>query len=125
MIRLPAVPKGYERFFRRCTVHKRTFYYHAVPYSLSNPVMSVPCGCDIRSLKTVSEKEGRRQIERERARDEREKNRTRSRREIFYAMLDKLKELNCGNKVGDLAELIAEAELFDQQRNRKRPRRRT
>ena len=44
-VRLPAIRKGYVRKFVRCKTKGcgRVFYYDYVPYSLSNPIMTMPC----------------------------------------------------------------------------------
>lgn len=43
---IPTIPKGYERAWVRCKRCSRVAFYDYVPYSLSNPIMSMPCGHD-------------------------------------------------------------------------------
>lgn len=42
-VRLPKVAKGYKRQWRQCRACKCVAYYDYVPYSLSNPIMCMPC----------------------------------------------------------------------------------
>ena len=44
---IPAVPKGYERTWVRCKRCRRVAFYDYIPYSLSNTIMSMPCGHDV------------------------------------------------------------------------------
>lgn len=37
---------GYKRAWKHCQRHDRYGFYDYVPFSLSNPVMVMPCGCD-------------------------------------------------------------------------------
>ena len=43
---IPPVPKGMKRQWVRCKDKKckRVFYYDYVPYGISNPIMTMPCG---------------------------------------------------------------------------------
>jgi hypothetical protein len=44
-IRLPAAPwPGYKRQWVQCRQCGRVAFYDFVPYSLSNPLMTLPCG---------------------------------------------------------------------------------
>lgn len=43
-VKLPPVPSGMERQWVRCRECKRRAYYDYIPYSLSNPIMTLPCG---------------------------------------------------------------------------------
>lgn len=43
-IRLRAVPRGMNRQWVKCKTCGRVAYYDYVPYSLSNPIMTMPCG---------------------------------------------------------------------------------
>lgn len=38
------IRKGYQRAFVQCKECKAMAYYDYVPYSLSNPIMTTPCG---------------------------------------------------------------------------------
>lgn len=41
---LPAVAAGCRRTFKQCRKCKRVAYYDYVPFSLSNPITTMPCG---------------------------------------------------------------------------------
>lgn len=43
MTRLPAVRKNHKRAYVRCKQCNETYWYDYVPYSLSNPIMCLPC----------------------------------------------------------------------------------
>lgn len=43
------VPKGHKRQWLRCRTCGNVAYYDYVPYSLSNPLFSTPCGHGIGS----------------------------------------------------------------------------
>lgn len=47
------VPKGYIRQWVRCKRCKGVFHYDYRPYSLANPIMTMPCGHDFYSSNTV------------------------------------------------------------------------
>jgi len=46
-----SLPDGYERIFKKCPKCKERFYYDFIPYSLSNPVLWLPCGHDLKRAK--------------------------------------------------------------------------
>ena len=41
---IPNVAKGYARQWLRCRTCGNVAYYDYIPYSLSNPIMTTPCG---------------------------------------------------------------------------------
>lgn len=41
---VPGVRKGYQRQWLRCRTCGNVAYYDYLPYSLSNPIMTTPCG---------------------------------------------------------------------------------
>lgn len=45
--RLP-VKNGYNRAFSKCNKCGNRVYYDYVPYSLSNPIITTPCGHDFK-----------------------------------------------------------------------------
>ena len=44
MAKIPHPASGYKRQWVRCNQCRRVAYYDYVPYSLSNPIMTLPCG---------------------------------------------------------------------------------
>lgn len=42
--KIPPIMTGYRRQWVRCKTCARVAYYDYVPYSLSNPIMTMPCG---------------------------------------------------------------------------------
>lgn len=56
---LPKVDEGYQRFYYECKSCGNECYMDQIPYSRSNPILSLPCGCLIVShisnhLKSIS-----------------------------------------------------------------------
>lgn len=47
--------QGYKRAWKHCKRHDRYGFYDYVPYSLSNPILVMKCGCDAKSCETVTE----------------------------------------------------------------------
>ncbi|WP_341209840.1 hypothetical protein [uncultured Sphingomonas sp.] len=58
-VELPAIPKGEARAFVQCKTHGRVGYYDYVPYSFSTAVSVMPCGCDAKHAKSITEEEFR------------------------------------------------------------------
>lgn len=55
--RIKSIPEplpGYKRSWLRCKRHGRPYYRDYVPYSLSNPVMWLDCGCNPKSSEVES-----------------------------------------------------------------------
>jgi hypothetical protein len=65
-VRLPRIAKGYKRKFVRCKRCRRVYYYDFVPYSLSKPLLAIPCGHGIGArdynLTSITEAEYRTRI---------------------------------------------------------------
>ncbi len=43
-LKLPPISKGNKRAFVKCRDCGKPAYYDYLPYSLSNPIMTMPCG---------------------------------------------------------------------------------
>lgn len=44
MITIPKIPKGKKRQWIECN-HGNVYHYDYVPFSLSNPITTIDCGC--------------------------------------------------------------------------------
>lgn len=40
---IPEIPKGHNRQWVKCPTCEKAYYYDYVPYSLSTPIMTLPC----------------------------------------------------------------------------------
>lgn len=54
---LPPVASGCKRAWVRCKPHSRVGYYDYVPYSMSNPIGVMSCGCDTKGQPSIPEAE--------------------------------------------------------------------
>lgn len=54
---LPPIGKGEDRAYRRCTAHGNVGWYDYVPFSLSNPILAMPCGCGNGGMVSITEEE--------------------------------------------------------------------
>jgi len=43
-MKIPPIAEGYKRQWVKCKECAKVTYYDYVPYSLSNPIMILPCG---------------------------------------------------------------------------------
>lgn len=68
-IKIPPVTAGYKRKWLKCKTCSSVVYRDYIPYSLSNPVMWLPCGHDAgtkvhEATTEISEKEALKLLER-------------------------------------------------------------
>lgn len=54
MDHIPPPMDGYDRAWMHCTKHDRYAYRDYIPFSLSNPILEMPCSCDGKAPHTTT-----------------------------------------------------------------------